>query len=232
MQLAVMLVGILVFSALFMPALGALATTDFVRRHRTREDRPYRMSPAVYRKSVVMNSAVSGGLLLGIPLLFQSKLFVLGSVGIFRTVYEIVAVLALYDLGYYLLHRFVFHEWSVGRRIHSVHHTIRTPYAKDSLYIHPIETASGVGLLLVCTAVVGPVGMWSFGIVLFIYSLLNVFIHSAVDLRFFPFRSLTALVRNHNIHHDSMKSGFYASITPLWDYVFGTAGAPKKVKAG
>lgn len=226
MQLAVILVGILLFSALFMPVLGAIATTEFVRRHRTREDRPFRISPAAYRKCAVLNSMVSGGLLLGVPLLFRSQLLVSSPVSLWRTLYEVVAVLALYDLGYYLLHRFIFHEWSVGRRIHSVHHTNRTPYAKDSLYIHPIETASGVGLLLLCSWAVGPVGVSSFAGILLIYSLLNVFIHSNVDLRFFPFRSLTALVRNHNIHHDSMKAGFYASITPLWDYVFGTTSRP------
>lgn len=226
MQLAVTLVGILVAAAFIMPALGALAATDFVRRHRTREDRPYRIPPAVYKKGVIVNSLVSGGMLLSIPLLFQAYLFEKGPVGLFRTLYEAAAILALYDLGYYLLHRFVFHEWTVGRKIHAVHHTIRTPYAKDSLYIHPIETASGLGLLLLCTAVVGPVGVSSFGVALGVYSFINVFIHSAVDLRFFPFRSLTALVRNHNIHHDSMKAGYYASITPLWDHVFRTAGTP------
>lgn len=226
MQLAAILAGILLCSAFFMPLFGALASTEFVRRHRTREDRPYRISPAAYRKSAAMNALVSGGLLFGIPLLCQARMFVGEPVGLLRTLYEAAAVLALYDLGYYLLHRFVFHEWSVGRKIHSVHHTNRTPYAKDSLYIHPIETASGVGLLLLCSWAVGPIGVSSFAVVLFVYSFLNVFIHSNVDLRFFPFRSLTALVRNHNIHHDSMKAGFYASITPLWDYVFRTASRP------
>ena len=226
MHFAAMLVGILLLSALFMPAFGALANTGLVRRYRTREDRPFRISPAAYRKSAALNAMVSGGLLLGVPLLFRTWLILDASVGWLRTLYESAAILALYDLGYYLLHRFLLHEWSVGRRIHSVHHTNRTPYAKDSLYIHPIETAAGVGLLLLCSFAVGPVGASSFAVVLLIYALLNVFIHSNIDLPFFPFRSLTALVRNHNIHHDSMKAGYYASITPLWDYVFGTAGRP------
>jgi sterol desaturase/sphingolipid hydroxylase (fatty acid hydroxylase superfamily) len=129
----------------------------------------------------------------------------------------------LYDFGYYVLHRFVFHQWKLGRRIHAVHHKIRTPYAKDSLYIHPVETLLGVGLLMACTLIVGPISVYSFGASFFVYSVLNILIHSAFDIPIFPFRWLSALSRNHDTHHHSMKGGYYASISPLWDLVFGTA---------
>jgi methylsterol monooxygenase/4-alpha-methyl-delta7-sterol-4alpha-methyl oxidase len=140
-----------------------------------------------------------------------------------RTIGEATAMILLYDFGYYLMHRFGFHSWSVGRRIHSVHHSIRTPYTPDSLYIHPAETAAGVSLFLVCMAIVGPVGVWSFALAFLVYSVTNLFIHSGLDLPFAPFNLLTAVVRHHDIHHDSMKAGYYASITPIWDLVFGTA---------
>lgn len=223
LQLAALLIGILAVSGLFVPLFGALATTDLARRHRQRQDRPHRIDAAVYRKGVVRNSAVSAGLLLIVPLSLRAYLFASQPVSILRMLGEAAAILLLYDFGYYFLHRFLFHEWTLGRRIHAVHHTIRTPYAKDSLYIHPLETAAGVGLLLGCTALLAPVGVSSFALALIVYSFVNVFIHSSVDLRFFPFRFLTALVRNHDIHHESMKAGCYASITPLWDIVFGTA---------
>jgi sterol desaturase/sphingolipid hydroxylase (fatty acid hydroxylase superfamily) len=227
MQPAVVLIAILAISGLLVPVLIALARTDFARRHKVREDRPHRIAPAVYWRGLLANSVVSGGILVVVPLTLGSYLFVEKPVGVWRALGEAAAILLLYDLGYYLLHRFLFHEWSVGRRIHAVHHTIRTPYARDSLYIHPIETASGVGLLLACTAIVGPVGMSSFALALLTYSFLNVFIHSSFDVRVFPLRTLTALVRNHDTHHESMKSGYYASITPLWDVVFGTARRPQ-----
>ncbi|HEY8088744.1 MAG TPA: sterol desaturase family protein, partial [Polyangiaceae bacterium] len=53
-----------------------------------------------------------------------------------------------------------------------------------------------------------------------VYSLLNIWIHSAVDLPGLP---LSALVRHHDVHHETMKSGYYASITPIWDVLLGTA---------
>jgi sterol desaturase/sphingolipid hydroxylase (fatty acid hydroxylase superfamily) len=223
MELVIMLVCILALSVAFMPAIHALATSGFVRRNRQRKDRPSRIEAMARLRYFAVNSVVSIGLLFGVTMLFRSRMFLSEPVGLLRTLGEAVAILALYDFGYYLLHRFVFHAWSVGRRIHAVHHAIRTPYAKDSLYLHPAETAAGLGLFLGCTALIGPVGMSSFGLAFSAYSVLNVFVHSGIDLRSFPFRTVTALVRHHDIHHDSMKSGYYASLTPLWDLVFGTA---------
>jgi sterol desaturase/sphingolipid hydroxylase (fatty acid hydroxylase superfamily) len=223
-RLVTMLLIILAITGVFMQGIGAVSASAFARRHRKRQDRPVRIAPEVYRRSAVVNSLVSTGMIFAVTLAFRSFLFMPGNVGVLRTVGQALAILALYDLGYYLLHRFLLHEWSVGRRVHSVHHSIRTPYAKDSLYIHPAETVAGVGLFLLCTAVVGPVGLFSFGLAFFIYSLLNVFIHSGLDVRSFPLKTLTAVVRHHDTHHDSMKSGCYGSISPLWDLAFGTTG--------
>lgn len=231
MQLVVMLLVILALNGGFMLALGALASTDFARRNRQRQDRVSRVDARTYQRGVVTNVAVSIGLLFGVTLPFRSYLVLGEPVSLLRTVGEAAVILLLYDLGYYVMHRFAFHKWSVGRRIHAVHHSIRTPYARDSLYIHPAETVAGVGLFLGCTALVGPVGLSSFGLAFLIYSLLNVFIHSAIDLRLFPWRTLTALVRHHDVHHDSMRAGYYASITPLWDLIFGTAGAPREQRS-
>lgn len=232
MQFFVLLVLILALSGASIIALAAVANTDFARRQRTRVDRPIRIDPAARRRSFLINSVVPAGLLFSVTLPLQSRLFVRAEVSLWRVLGEAAVILLVYDFGYYFLHRFVLHAWPVGRRIHAVHHTIRTPYVKDSLYIHPAETAAGMGLFLASTYVVGPVGVSSFLVALLIYSLLNLFIHSALDLRRFPFRTLTALVRHHDIHHDSMKAGYYASITPIWDLVFRTAGKPRPGLAG
>jgi hypothetical protein len=139
-----------------------------------------------------------------------------------RLTLEPLAILVLDAFGYYVLHRFAFHEWKPGRKTYLVYHKIRTPSAQDSVYIHPVETMLGVGLLMACTLIVGPVSVYSFGVCFFVYSVLNIFIHSAFDLPFSPFRWISSLSRNHDAHHRSMKGGYYASLTPLWDVVFGT----------
>lgn len=217
------LVVVLSISGVFLAALSAFVDGAWHRRHMVREDRAPKVTPAEHRRSQVWNSIASTGLVFAVTNLARPHLFVDGPRPAWRIAAEIVAVLLAYDLGYYLLHRFAFHKWSVGSRIHAVHHRIRTPYARDSLYIHPVETLAGVGLLLACTWLVGPIGVWSFGGVFLVYSLLNIFIHSAFHLPFFPFRWLSALPAHHDAHHRSMKGGYYASITPIWDVVFGTA---------
>ena len=231
-MLVAMITAIFVTAGIFMLAIGAFAVSDVARRHRTRVDRPNtRITPAAFRRSAVVTSMVSTGLVYGATLACGSRLVTARPVGAVRAVLEAAAILAIYDFAYYLLHRFAFHGWSVGRRIHAVHHTIRTPYANDSFYIHPAETAAGVGLFLGAAALVGPVGEWSFGLAFLVYSLLNIWIHSAITLPFFPLRALSALVHHHDIHHESMKSGYYATLTPLWDVVFGTARRPAAVSA-
>lgn len=229
LQLAVMLAVVLSIAGIFMRAISAFASSQVVRRHRARVDKPARIEPAVHLRNVIANSVVSTGLIFGVTLTLGSRLFVTHAVGLLRILGEAAAILAIYDLGYYLLHRFALHQWSVGRRIHAVHHSIRTPYAIDSLYVHPAETAAGVGLFLGATAVVGPVEPWSFGLALLVYSVLNIFIHSAVEVPYLRLRWLSAMVRRHDVHHESMKAGYYASMTPLWDLVFGTTRRPVAV---
>jgi sterol desaturase/sphingolipid hydroxylase (fatty acid hydroxylase superfamily) len=186
-----------------------------------RKDKSHRVTPGEHRRSFVANSAVSTVMLFAVTNVGHGAMFVDDVRPVPRMALEAAAILALYDLGYYLLHRFVFHAWTPGARIHAVHHRIRTPYTKDSLYIHPLETFLGLGLFLLCTWVVGAVSVWSFAAAFIVYSLLNVFIHSAFHWPGMPI--LSAMSHHHDLHHATMKGGYYASITPLWDIVFGTA---------
>jgi sterol desaturase/sphingolipid hydroxylase (fatty acid hydroxylase superfamily) len=224
LMVVAMLTVVLALSWTFMRAIAAFATSDLARRHRTRKDRPNtRISRAAHREKALTTSILSTGLVSGVTLGFGSRLFAEPPVGALRTMGEAVAILAIYDLGYYLFHRFLLHAWSVGRRIHAVHHSIRTPFARDSLYVHPAETAGGVALFLGSAALIAPVGVWSFGVAFLVYSVVNVWVHSAIDVPTCALCAVTALVRHHDIHHESMKSGYYASITPLWDVMLGTA---------
>lgn len=227
MSIYVILLVCMGISGVVMAALDRLGHSQLMARHRTRRDRPNAISPKAHLISRAINSAVSTGTVFGLVYLLGARLFSAdASASPLRVVLEAAAILAVYDLGYYLLHRFVFHAWEPGRRIHMVHHRVRTPYVNDSLYIHPVETVLGVGLLMASTLLVatvaGAMSAWSFGLAFLVYSVLNLFIHSAFDLPFFPFRALSSLSKNHDAHHRSMKGGFYASITPLWDHVFGT----------
>ncbi|MFT6397749.1 MAG: sterol desaturase/sphingolipid hydroxylase (fatty acid hydroxylase superfamily) [Bradymonadia bacterium] len=223
MSIYIILALVLAVSGVFMAGMSWLGHTAFMAKHRRREDKQHPVTEREHKISSVLNSMASIGVLFASVFFLHDKLLYPGVRTVSRLFWEPLAVLVLYDFGYYVLHRFVFHQWKLGRRIHAVHHKIRTPYAKDSLYIHPVETLLGVGLLMACTLIVGPISVYSFGASFFVYSVLNILIHSAFDIPIFPFRWLSALSRNHDTHHHSMKGGYYASISPLWDLVFGTA---------
>jgi sterol desaturase/sphingolipid hydroxylase (fatty acid hydroxylase superfamily) len=225
--LVAMLTAIFVVTGIFMRAVGALAQSRFARSRRRRVDKPNpRITPAALRRAAIASSTLSTGIVFAVTIAFRARLFTSEPASVLRTVGQAAAILAAYDFGYYFMHRFAFHGWSVGRKIHAFHHSIRTPYVNDSLYTHPVETAAGVLLFLASVALVGPIGLRSFGLAFFVYSALNLWNHSGIDLPAWWMRPLAALVRCHDVHHESMKSGYYSTITPIWDVVFGTARRP------
>ncbi len=158
----------------------------------------------------------------GLLAALRSRLFVEGQPSAWTVLYESALVLLAYDFTYYFLHR-AMHIKKVMRWVHGVHHRARNPSALESFYLDPIEMVAGVGLLFVCTWAVGPVHVASFGVVFFVYSTLNVLVHSGL-----VFGSVAApldfLARKHNVHHMVDFGKNYSSLTPLPDLLFGTAG--------
>lgn len=227
LQIALVLGGVFALAGIFMKVIDMVARSSFVQSRRFRTDRKAAVDEATHNRTSMVNSVLSTVLFFG--LLIPGRAFFFGTQpGWLGTLGQVAAVLAVYDFTYYLLHRFVLHEWTPGRRIHAVHHAIRTPYAKDSMYIHPAETVAGLALFFGALAIVKP-GLVSFGIVFSIHSLLNILIHAGVGMKG-PFAKVTALVRHHDIHHANMKAGYYGSITPIWDLLFGTTGDPGQVE--
>ncbi len=85
-----------------------------------------------------------------------------------------------------------------------------------------VLAAAGLLLLAFSTWLVGPVHPYSYGLVFFLYSQMNILVHCGLDLRG-PLAPFGFMARKHDGHHKHMKAGNFASITPLWDLVFRTA---------
>src|SRR5207248_4016722 len=99
------------------------------------------------------------------------------AVGAARIAFEIVAILLVYDFAYYWMHRLMHHK-KLMKYVHAVHHEVHNPTAMESFYLHPIELFAGLALLISCTWVVGPVSIYSFAVVFFVHSTLNITVHS------------------------------------------------------
>ena len=134
----------------------------------------------------------------------------------------------VYDFFYYLTHRFVFHGKGYFRKVHAVHHQARSRVSSiDSFLLHPAEIFIGIALFYVVTAILclisgGPFHVATMVITSVIYTQLNQINHCRIDLKGFPWTTLNWIAMKHDAHHQDMHKGNYATITLLFDWLFGT----------
>lgn len=139
-----------------------------------------------------------------------------------RIVYQIVAILLVYDFAYYWLHR-AMHTKKLMRWVHGRHHEVHNPTAMESFYLTPAERLAGLALLLACTWLVGPVSIYSFAVVFFIHSTLNITVHSGLLSKRLVLWPVDHLTHKHYTHHAGSYDNNFASLTPFWDLLFGTS---------
>jgi sterol desaturase/sphingolipid hydroxylase (fatty acid hydroxylase superfamily) len=147
-----------------------------------------------------------------------------------RYVVEVVAVLMLFDFMYYWTHRLIFHgPWL--RKVHALHHQAHTPTNIDGYFVHPLETTIGIVLFLISIPIVALVGgaplhAVSAAVATLLFTQLNILNHTFVYLPDFPFRAISNVTWIHAAHHVSMNKGNYATLTMLYDRIFGTYEKP------
>jgi sterol desaturase/sphingolipid hydroxylase (fatty acid hydroxylase superfamily) len=223
MSLLTSLVIVLALSGVLMFVAAAAYRVPVLAACRLKDDPNRRVFGKRLYVRVFANMAFSAALVFAMTYGAYDWLFTEVEPPVWRTALQLVGILGLYDFMYYLMHRFAFHQWAWLKKVHAVHHTVRHPNAVDSLYLHPLETFLGLFLLMLCTAVLGPVSPAAFGVIFAVYSFLNILVHCGLDVPVFGLRTIGFLARKHDLHHTSMRGGNFASITPFWDRLFGTA---------
>ena len=139
------------------------------------------------------------------------------------------AIVMVGNFFYYWLHR-AQHKFPWLWRFHRVHHSI-TEMSATNGYHHFAEelfqfTAVTVPMAFLLGVATGPVP-W---IVLTIASTHGYFIHSSANINIGPFRYILGDNRFHRLHHSLEEKHFdrnFATLTPLWDVLFGTAYFPR-----
>jgi sterol desaturase/sphingolipid hydroxylase (fatty acid hydroxylase superfamily) len=143
-----------------------------------------------------------------------------------RILRDVVAILMLYDLVYYLTHRFVFHDGGPLLWMHGVHHRQHDPCRMDSSYIHPLEVAIGLalyaGTMLLLSFVTGPFHVATVVVTWVAFTEINLHNHDRWENDRFPFRYLGYSAKLHHHHHVRFTGGNFATISPLYDWMFGT----------
>ena len=149
---------------------------------------------------------------------------------LWRNVIDIVAVLMVFDFFYYLTHRFLFHGKAL-RRVHALHHRALKPTYIDALYVHPLETSIGLVLFLGSIPLVaalsgGALNALAMAVATLIFTQLNTLNHTYVNLPYFPFKTVDSITSIHAAHHVNMNCGNFATLTMLYDWLFGTLEKP------
>lgn len=151
-------------------------------------------------------------------------------------------ILMFYDFFYYLVHRFLFHDegffGGLLISVHAVHHRQKDPCRADSSYIHPIEVALGLGLyagsILVLSLLMGPFSVPTIVITFVAFSAINQHNHDLWKT-VFPVKYLNTMSVMHHNHHARFIGGNFATISLLYDWLFGTldyGGGGKEARRG
>jgi sterol desaturase/sphingolipid hydroxylase (fatty acid hydroxylase superfamily) len=141
---------------------------------------------------------------------------------------QIVEIVLLSDIGFYLAHR-AFHEIPILWKFHMVHHSIEELDWLAAARVHPLDQiiTKGVSLLPVFSLGFSEIAI---GISLMIYGWQSVLIHSNVRIKFGPFRWLLASPEFHHWHHSNdheARDKNFAGQLPLLDLMFGTFHMPR-----
>lgn len=157
---------------------------------------------------------------------------------------DMFVILMFYDFFYYLTHRFLFHDGGYFpgplKWVHAVHHQQHNPCRRDSSYIHPLEIAIGLGLyavsIFVLSRFMGEFHVLTIVVTWFVFSEINLHNHDLWEEERFPFKYLSYMSKMHHNHHARFTGGNFATISLLYDWMFGTYdtgnGYKKAVKAG
>jgi sterol desaturase/sphingolipid hydroxylase (fatty acid hydroxylase superfamily) len=115
--------------------------------------------------------------------------------------------------------------WMIGLHVFAII-MVYDPTHIDAYYVHPTETFIGI-MLYMCSipllaAFLGPFHVSTIILSFVIFTQVNTVNHTLVELPYFPFKTLNWFTAKHHVHHENMHKGNYASITPLYDKLFGT----------
>ena len=143
---------------------------------------------------------------------------------------QIFTILMFYDFFYYWSHRVLFHD-TPGRIgplkwMHAVHHRQLNPCRQDSGYLNPLETAIGLGLyvltILLLSFAFGRFHLGTIVVTWVAFQYINLHNHDLWDRERFAGGYLATMSEMHHHHHSRFTGGNFATITLLYDWIFGT----------
>jgi len=146
---------------------------------------------------------------------------------------QVVALIILADLGFYLMHR-LFHAIPVLWRFHAVHHSIEEMDWLAAHRVHPIDQILTKGASFIPCFGLG-FSEWAIITYFMIYQWHSLMLHANINVKFGPLRWLVASPEFHHWHHTNRVEAYdknFAGQIAFWDFLFGTGHLPKDSKPG
>jgi len=181
-----------------------------------------------YHRRVKSSQRIGLGFTLAFYVLVQPFIVTLDAQPVWKVLLDVFLILMVYDFFYYLTHRFIFHGKGYFRKVHAVHHQARSRVSSiDSHLLHPTEIFIGIALFYAVTVAMAlisgePFNISTIVITSLIYTQINQINHCRIDLERAPWKTLNWIAMKHDAHHLDMHKGNYATITLLYDRLFGT----------
>jgi sterol desaturase/sphingolipid hydroxylase (fatty acid hydroxylase superfamily) len=208
---------------LLVPAFKEANQINEAAFHKKMERPNYAANQQWNRKWGLIFYAVVFGLILPFTLTLEAQPW-------WRMLADIVVILMFYDFFYYLVHRFLFHDSKLLGGplmwVHAVHHRQHNPCRMDSSFIHPLEVALGLGLyvasIFLLSRFMGHFHLATIIITWIAFSQINLHNHDLWRADRFPFKYLATMSKMHHNHHGKFTGGNFATISLLYDWMFGT----------
>jgi methylsterol monooxygenase len=138
---------------------------------------------------------------------------------------QIAVIMVIDDIWFYTCHRLLHGNAWLFKKIHSIHHRVRSPLPLDYLYVQPLEWMMGaLGVLSGLLAVYvywGSVSAYAIVLYAVFRSVHEVHIHSGMPSRGLARLKYLGSAEHHGMHHAKLKYN-YASTFKWLDRVLGT----------
>lgn len=220
------IIGIVLLGQKIVFSIPAIAKTRELNNAQNKDK--WKNKAQKYHHRVKASQKIGLGFTLAFYVLLLPFIVTLDAQPVWKILLDVFLILMIYDLFYYLTHRFLFHGKGYFRKVHAVHHQARSRVSSiDSHLLHPWEIFIGIALFYVVTAALafvsgGPFHVVTLVITSVVYTQLNQINHCRIDLDTAPWKTLNWIAMKHDAHHIDMHRGNFATLTLFYDWLFGT----------
>ena len=195
--------------------------TDFFKEYKL-QNRPHKIKDFQNRTPLICLNIFILMFVTGMGLHYFSDFIIKDYNGISLFIFEIIVVLMIDDMYFYLWHRLMHENKFLYKKIHKIHHQATTPFPSEYLYTHPVEWIVGMLGPFIAIYLLGGVSLYAFWMILIIRNIHELDIHSGLKssylTKYFPFSGTN---EHHDKHHAYLK-GNYSSAFSFWDKMFRT----------